>query len=313
MSIADLDLRSNCRFVQFQLWRDCPNNCDFCYNKSLINPDKLKILPQIIDKLQDPLMDKFNEFGLIGGELFGHELDDPEVKRLFYQITDNIVARIERGQVNKLYVTSALLFKDLSNLWEFIEYLDQRRCLKHLLLCTSYDTLYRFKNERSEQLWSDNMMSLIAGGVNVHTETILTNHFIKQVLANKFSIKDFEQQFGKLNFIQPQCNTNCATKAEFVQQLPDFLPERLLFLKFLHKVHAEQLINLDEFLNENLHSDLLYLEHNGYLYEFMGRRRWPSLMDAYYRDIGRNFYHLGYADSDIKMESDVQAFKEMVS
>lgn len=313
MSTADLDLRSNCRFVQFQLWRDCPNNCDFCYNKHLSNPDKLKILPQIIDKLQDPLMDKFNEFGLIGGELFGHELDDPEVKRLFYEIVDNIIDRIKNKQVNKLYITSALLFRNTDNLYEFIEHLEQNKCLKYLLLCTSYDTLYRFKNEQARQLWINNMLNLIANGINVHTETILTNHFIKQVLTNRFDIKEFEQSFGKLNFIQPQCNSNCETKAEFIQQLPDFLPERSLFLKFLHKVHAEQLINLDEFLNENLHSDLLYLEHHGYLYEFMGRRRWPSLMDAYYRDIGRNFYHLGYADSDIKMESDVQAFKEMVA
>ena len=60
-----LDLKSNSRFVQFQLWRNCNCNCDFCYNKGLKDGHQLAVLPAIYDKLQEPLINHFNEIGLI--------------------------------------------------------------------------------------------------------------------------------------------------------------------------------------------------------------------------------------------------------
>ena len=53
------------------------------------------------------------------------------------------------------------------------------------------------------------------------------------------------------------------------------------------------------------------MEVHGYLYEFLGRRRFPTMMDAYYRRLGRNFFHVGYIDSDVRIEDDVKVFKEL--
>ena len=313
--IDKLDLKSNSRFVQFQLWRNCNCNCDFCYNKGMKDTDQVWSLKAIIDKIQQPIVSKFNEIGLIGGEIFGMYLEDEQVDKLFYQLIDIIIKRIKTSTVNKVYITSALLYKDTSTLYKFLNYIKDSQVIDKFLLCTSYDTKYRFKNENSVRLWETNVEKIHKDfpEVNIHTETILTNDFIKKVLDDQFNIKQFETKYKtKLNFIEPQCNSNVDTKEQFNEQLPDFLPERKLFIKFLHKIWKENQTSITEFLNEQLHSDLLYLECNGYLYEFMGRRRFPTLMDSYYRTIGRKFYHLGYCDSDILIEQDVEAFKASV-
>lgn len=311
-----LDLRSDCRFVQFQLWRDCSCNCDFCYNKGLKDTDKVWSLNAIINKIKtDSIIDHFNEIGFIGGETFGKQLDDPEVKRLFYVLMQLVIDRVNNGQIKKIYMTTSLMYKNTDSLIEFLEFIKRNHALDKLLICTSYDTIYRFKNENSEQLWKNNIMMLHQKypELAIHTETILTQDFIEKVLNDQFDIIKFQQQYQtKLNFIEPQCNSNCSTKQQFNEQLPRFLPKRKDFIKFIKKVYSNGSLNVDEFLNESLHSDLLYLEHEGYLYEFLGRRRFPTLMDVYYRKIGRNFYHLGYADSDIKMEDDVKSFKELI-
>ena len=311
-----LDLRSKCRFVQFQLWRDCNCNCDFCYNKGLKDTNKVWSLNAIINKIKtDSIINKFNEIGFIGGETFGKQLDDPEVKNLFYVLMQLVVDRVNVGQIKKIYITTSLLYKNTDNLVEFIEFIKNKNILDKVLICTSYDTIYRFKNENSEELWRKNMSFLHNkySDLAIHTETILTQDFIEKVLSGEFNILKFQKELKtKLNFIEPQCNSNCDTKEQFNRELPRFLPNRKDFIKFIRKVYSEGAINIDEFLNESLHSDLLYLECDGYLYEFLGRRRFPTLMDVYYRKIGRNFYHLGYADSDIKMEDDVQSFKELI-
>lgn len=313
--LSDLDLKSNSRFVQFQLWRNCNCNCDFCYNKGLKDGDQLAVLPAIYEKMQDPLIDHFNEIGLIGGELLGKQLDNDQARTWFYKILDLIVHKIKNGKCNKVYITSALLFKDRQNLIDFLFYIKNNGVIDRFLLCTSYDTIYRFKNEHSEQLWISNMDWIhdFWPELKTHTETILTNDFICRVLINQFNIREFENRFNtKQNFIIPQCNSNVETKELFIKQLPNFLPERAKFIKFMHKIWAENQTSMHEFLNEQLHSDLLYLECNGYLYEFWGRRRFPTLMDSYYRKLGRSFYHLGYADSAVKMEDDVRIFKDGV-
>lgn len=313
--LSDLDLKSNSRFVQFQLWRNCNCNCDFCYNKGLKDGDQLAVLPAIYEKMQDPLIDHFNEIGLIGGELLGKQLDNDQARVWFYKILELIVHKIKNGKCNKVYITSALLFKDKQNLIDFLFYIKENGVIDRFLLCTSYDTIYRFKNEHSEQLWVDNMNWLhdFWPELKTHTETILTNDFISKVLDNEFNIKEFEQRYHtKQNFIIPQCNSNVETKELFIKQLPNFLPERAKFIKFMHKIWAENQTAMHEFLNEQLHSDLLYLECGGYLYEFWGRRRFPTLMDSYYRKLGRSFYHLGYADSPVKMEDDVRIFKDQI-
>lgn len=313
--ISRLSLGCPNRFVQFQLWRNCNVNCDFCYNKGLGNTDKLWAVKAVYEKMLEPVMTRFNEYGLIGGEIFGKELNDPEVRVGFYKIINLIIERIKLNIIDKVYITTSLIYKDRQSLVEFCEYLKYHDVESKFLICTSYDTIYRFKNENSEKLWSDNMDFLRKNypKLPVHVESILTQDFIEKVLLNQFDIKAFEARYKtKLNFIEPQCNSNCLTKEEFDKQLPRFLPKRNDFLKFLAKCTKDKSIDIFEFLNEALHSDLLYMECNGYLYEFLGRRRFPTMMDAYYRKLGRNFYHLGYVDSDIKVEDDVKAYRDLV-
>lgn len=309
-----LDLDNKYRFVQFQLWRNCPLTCDFCYNKGIKNTNKIWSLNEIIKKLNDPIISKFNHIGLIGGEIFGKELSDTHVKELFYKLIDIINDKIKSKSVDQVYITTALLYKDTSSLEEFIQYLISSQVVDKYLLCTSYDTIYRFKNENSVELWERNMWMIRDKypELRVHTEAIITQDLIEKVLNNEFSVSDFQRKYNtKLNFIEVQCNSNCRTKEEFDKELPRFMPKRKDFLKFMHKISKDPAVNMKEFLNEALHSDLLYMEVHGYLYEFLGRRRFPTMMDAYYRRLGRNFFHVGYIDSDVRIEDDVKVFKEL--
>lgn len=309
-----LDLDNKYRFVQFQLWRNCPLTCDFCYNKGIKSTNKIWSLNEIIKKFNDPIISKFNHIGLIGGEIFGKELSDTHVKELFYKLIDIINDKIKSKSVDQVYITTALLYKDTSSLEEFIQYLISSQVVDKYLLCTSYDTIYRFKNENSVELWERNMWMIRDKypELRVHTEAIITQDLIEKVLNNEFSVSDFQRKYNtKLNFIEVQCNSNCRTKEEFDKELPRFMPKRKDFLKFMHKISKDPAVNMKEFLNEALHSDLLYMEVHGYLYEFLGRRRFPTMMDAYYRQLGRNFFHVGYIDSDVRIEDDVKVFKEL--
>ena len=90
----DLDLTSNNRFVQFQLWRDCDIGCEFCHNKGVVNCNsKIDNIRITIDLIKNnPTVQKYNEIGLIGGELFGKQLKDPKVKKEFLKLIKLIVS-----------------------------------------------------------------------------------------------------------------------------------------------------------------------------------------------------------------------------
>lgn len=313
--LSKLDLFNKYRFVQFQLWRDCTCNCDFCYNKGLGNSDKIKSLNFIYNKITtDPLINKFNEIGFIGGETFGKQLDNPQVKKLFYKVMNIVVDKLKSGQFNKLYITTSLIYKNTDSLIEFIEFIKSHNLTNKLLICTSYDTIYRFKNKISEDLWKSNVnfLHLKYPELLIHTQIILTNDFITKVIEGKFNILEFQEKYKTvIDYIEPSCNSKCKTVAEFNSELPNFFPTRSNFLKFLKFTTSNNLIDLNRFLNPNLRSDLLYVEYDNKPYEFWGRRKnTDELLKAYCNKMGRTIVYSSYADSAVRLEDDVKAFKD---
>ena len=98
-----LDLKSDNRFMQFELWKDCKNNCKFCFNKCLPDIDKIDNLDYIISKLNDVFSDNFNEIGFIGGEIFDDQLKDKEVHDKFYQMFSIVISKAKANKIKKIY------------------------------------------------------------------------------------------------------------------------------------------------------------------------------------------------------------------
>ena len=97
-------------FIQYELWKDCSNACKFCFNRGQQDLDKIESLNFVIDKLDDEELNDYNEIGFIGGEFFDTQLDNKEVRTLFYKLIDKCIDKIKSNKIDKLYITTALLF-----------------------------------------------------------------------------------------------------------------------------------------------------------------------------------------------------------
>ena len=314
----NLSLEDKNRFVQFQIWRDCPVGCEFCYNKNITPTvskiENLKWIESLIEN--EPIVNEYNEIGLIGGETFSKELSDRSVREEFYGLIQLIISKMKEGKVEKLYLTTSLIFKDNWNLLEVLEKFKEENLENKILICTSYDTKYRFKNENSLKFWENNILEIHRQytKVPIHVETIITQDFCEKVLRGEFSITHFREKYDvHVDYIEASINDNSKTLEEFNRKLPGFLPERKTFFRFLDFVRLNNLVDWDSFFNYNLHSDLMFIEHKGERLVFDGRRKGNERLLKWYATerLGRSLYTACYSDNYRSILEDVKAYKEL--
>lgn len=307
------------KFIQYELWKDCHNQCQFCYNKGEPKTNKLLRLNYILDKLNSEESDLFDEIGFIGGEFFHNQIDDVEVKSLFYKLFDICTEKRKQNKLNKLCVCTSLMFDINRHFVEFINYLNDNNLLDITLICTSYDTIYRFQNDTQLSLWENNMIELhnLFPTLKLHTETLLTQDFINKVLEDKFNIKEFCERFHTtIDYIEPSTGFFYNTKYEMDKVLPNFFPTKSSFIKFIKKTaFEEKSVNLQDLLNPYLRANVLYYTDKGENMVIRGRQRNPDcrilkkvMVDGlnygdevrtvpqFYKDFDR-----GFIDSDLSM------------
>lgn len=305
------------KFIQFQLWRECASNCSFCYLKGMKDVhNKADALIQTIEYIKSLDFSQYNEIGLTGGEFFAKQLSSIRIANLFYSLNAILAKLLYAKKISKVYITTSLLAKDLSELFECLDIYKHYKVSNQVLICTSYDTKYRFKNEISEELWKSNMKHIysIYPEVMLHTEIICTQDFISKVLNNKISIKQLEKEYHtKINYIKPQCNTTAKTKEEFDKQLPNFLLHRQDFLRFLKKCKTENLLDLNELFNYSLHSDeYAYFDENNKMHILKDRcKNFNEGCLELSKLVGRTLSVLEYIDSNASIDNDVNFFKEV--
>ena len=306
-----LDLKSDNRFMQFELWKDCKNNCKFCFNKCLPDIDKIDNLDYIISKLNDVFSDNFNEIGFIGGEIFDDQLKDKEVHDKFYQMFSIVISKAQANKIKKIYITSSLLFSDLAYLNEFLIIMQKSNVLDKMLLCTSFDTVGRFHTKEHLQLWKTNMKWLKTNFpiLTLHTEIIVTQDFIEQVLSEKFDIIKFQNEYSTtIDYLEPNTGSYYSGKEEFNRNVPKFLPRRADFIKFLHKTCIkDKSIELFKLFSKKIRSDMLYLVYGNAHIEIKGRRNAGRLYGMHLPIMPK----FGYIDSDIDMLDDVNALRSI--
>lgn len=296
------------KFIQYELWKECRNGCEFCFNRGQKSLDKIERLNYVIEKLNDPEVDEYNEIGFIGGEFFDIELRDEKVQRLFFQLFKICADKVQAGKLDKIYVTTGLIFDIQPYLIPFLEFLRIWGISDKTLLCTSYDTKYRFHTPEKEELWKNNMKYIHEhyNEVKLHTEIIVTQDFINKVLDETFSITKFKEEYNTgIDYIEPSSGFYFNDKKDAAKYLIDFFPTKSSFIKFLKKTVLENHeIDLTTFLSMEVRSDKIY--NIDYEPTVIENRR-----DINIRIVPKDKtkkYEFGFIDSDDKMVEVARTF-----
>lgn len=297
------------KFIQYALWNDCKIGCKFCYNKGQKDVNKIESLNFVLNKMREPEVDEYNEIGFIGGEFFNGELEDTKVINLFYKLFDTIK---ELNHFDKIYVTTSLIYDIDPWLCPFLNTMKVIGLLDKILLCTSYDTAYRFYTRERENLWKHNMLELhrLYPELKTHVETIVTQHFIDAVLQDKFSIREFCDTFHtRMDFIDPDSGFFYKDKYECQKDIPGFFPTKTSFLKFLRKVGLQtKEIDLRTFLSMDIRSSKSYYIDNGIYIENNDRRNGHGEITPIDKE---KKFDIGLIDSDENMRKIVEQFMEI--
>ena len=257
-------------FLQFELWKDCPHNCGFCFNKPWRHNFNKKIklinLDYALNYLNTNDLSGYDFIGYIGGEFFTGALRDSEVRYNFYKLIEKTCELLNNGVFKRFQFTANLLYLnefDEQDFFDFLEYLRLHTDLSKCLLCTSYDTKYRFNNDKELENWK-RLMKLLKGSalyrkLNLHVETIPTQAFIDLVLNDEFNIIEFKKEFQcAFDIADIHTGYGYKTKLEMQKDLPEFFPKREDFLKFLTKVFSDGALNRDNICHFNSMAYTLY-------------------------------------------------------
>lgn len=291
-------------FIQYELWKDCKNGCKFCFNKGQPDLDKLESLNFIINKIQEPEVDDYSEIGFIGGEFFDDQLNDVKVWMKFIEIFDICKQKIECGKIKKIYLTTSLLYKVNRFLLPFLNLMRAFGISDKILICTSYESKYRFHTKELLKLWQDNMLWLHEEfpEVKLHTEMIVTQFFIDEVLNDTFSITKFKETYHtEVDYIEPASGFYYIDKQDMYKDIKDFFPTKSSFIKFLIKTAVKSKeISLFKFLSMNIRSDKVYCYLDGKLLCLDSRRKTnKGFIDA--KKDAKIKYEMGFIDSNDKM------------
>lgn len=240
--------KTNMHMVQFGVWPDCTNNCEFCLRlnrKPYTKEQKIFWLNTIAENIKN--IDWKNKFSkgisLLGGELY--YIKDKEIQAAFLNLIDVIIEYVLKpGEKDTKYssVTNGIYKPDF--LYSVIDKIVGSVGISHVDLNFSYDLKYRYKTEKSQQIVIKNINEFRDRyDYKVGVQMILTQYVIDLWKSGKFEVNKFiEDNFPgcSLSFLYPH---KIRTKHK---ALPDFFFKRLDFLKFISYLKKE---NYEIYLN----------------------------------------------------------------
>lgn len=295
--------------IQYTPWIDCNVGCDFCFIRNQPDVNKVKSLEYILSLLKLPEVKEADGFGLIGGEFFQNQLSDPRVKELFYTLVDRILDICVERDLPTFWIASSLIFKMEKELFPFLNHVRERGLLDRILLCTSWDSLYRFKSLRAEKLWECNVLRLheLYPELRIHVETVLTEHFLNLCLDGGYNKHEFEKRFDvRVDYLEP--NTGFQGIETFLKQVPNFLAKRATFLRFVREVVSTWPTQEKfDFLNPLIRSNIVYNLEDGEHHRIADRHIIPiSQLPT------NHVIKYGYSDSDRNMVDDYKLLKDSI-
>lgn len=226
--------------VQYGLWPNCTNDCDFCLLQDRIyksKEERLRVLAATKENIKTvDWKDKFsNGISLLGGEVF--YTDSQEIKDSFLDLIDKIIEIVfKQSEIARLSIVSNGIYDSKILLEPTLNLLDKKGVLSRLDLNFSYDMKYRFHNQESLDLMIKNT-NLVYDlyGIFPCVQTCLTQYLIDAYLNNTFNIFKFQREHfphTELTFLYPhEINTG--------KILDDFFFKRNSLIKFIKRLKQD--------------------------------------------------------------------------
>ena len=237
--------------VQFGVWSNCCNACDFCLREERIPYSKEKQL-YYLDMIKKNIeyidwKDKFS-YGipLLGGELY--YITDKDLQKSFLELIDIIIEKILKVSPNPecKYSTVTNGLYDPTFLYQVIDKIVKEVGLKAIDVNFSYDLKYRFKSEEDRLKVLKNINDFHKRyNYNVGVQMIMTQYVINEWKAGRFDVNKFMEEEipgNYLTFLYPHpirtgkklndFNFNRTDFLDFIQYLKDECYN--VYLSFLH-------------------------------------------------------------------------------
>ncbi len=295
--------------IQFELWKNCTNGCDFCFNKGLpcsTNEDKIRILKEVRYRLVRLNYECYDKIGFIGGELFGNQIEDEEVFKEFYKLFELCIYLLQDKKINQINFTSNLLAEDNSRMYQILDLIKLSGLLNRFELCTSYDSKYRFNTEEKERIWHYNMLYVKQNysELQTHIEILPTQDFCEKCLSGEFNYEWFKETYDSaIDYSDLNSGFYYKDKFEMEKAVPGFFPKRATFLRWVKTGLEQGWFKIEDICNYSIFFNELYmLDKTNHFIQYIRHGHDEQLP---YGRINQS----DYINSDVPMYIDLQKIK----
>lgn len=254
--------------IQFELWKNCSNGCDFCFNKGLpcsTTKEKIRILKEVKYRLARLNYNYYNKIGFIGGELFGEQIDDEDVFNEFYKLFEMCIYLIQDKKINQVNFTSNLLNKNTEKMYKILDLIKISGITNKFELCTSYDSKYRFNDGTKFELWNNTLLEIKEKYPNLqtHIEILPTQDFCEKCLSGEIDLIEFKKKYNSaIDYSDLNSGFLYKDKFEMEKCVPGFFPKRTTFLKWVKTGLEKQWFKIDDICNYSMFFNELYMLNN---------------------------------------------------
>lgn len=295
--------------VQYGLWSNCSNNCDFCLLKErdyISEQAQLNRLDFTIENINYvDWENKFNHgISLLGGELY--YCPSQKVQEKFLELIDVIIKKILKVSKNPdcRYSTVTNGIYEPTFLFKVIDKFVEQGVFDKVDINFSYDLKYRYHNEESRLLCLENIRKYNERyGVKVNVQMIVTQHLI-----NEFNNGNIEFNSFKDNVING--NNLCLLyphKVRTGKVLNDFFFKRKDFINFLRTLQSKYPEMFENFMFSIYNSSKF--KYSGYYHRLSEDRTQQPELEAdkinENSNCGHSTLYQCYADSDKCMMCDL--------
>ena len=301
--------------VQYSIWSNCCNNCDFCLRKERIPYSREKQLLTLRRTRKNldfvDWKDKFSDgISLLGGELY--YIEDKELQDEFMLLIDDIIEKVLKVSPNPnvKYSTVTNGIYNPEFLYRVIDRIIDKVGIQAVDLNFSYDLKYRYKNEERRKLVLKNINDFHQRyNYKVGVQMILTQYVIDMWKRGEFDVNKFIDENipgNTLCFLYPHPIETGLNLTDFNFKRRDLFD----FLKYLKEA------------NYFVYVSFMLSTMNSCSYKYTGLKNRTSLdftEEPKFTDgkeilteCGHSILYRCYTDSDKCLLCDLMAFDEEV-
>ena len=301
--------------VQYSIWSNCCNNCDFCLRKERIPYSREKQLLTLRRTRKNldfvDWKDKFSDgISLLGGELY--YIEDKELQDEFMLLIDDIIEKVLKVSPNPnvKYSTVTNGIYNPEFLYRVIDRIVDKVGIQAVDLNFSYDMKYRYKNEERRKLVLKNINDFHQRyNYKVGVQMILTQYVIDMWRRGEFDVNKFIDENipgNTLCFLYPHPIETGLNLTDFNFKRRDLFD----FLKYLKEA------------NYFVYVSFMLSTMNSCSYKYTGLKNRTSLdftEEPKFTDgkeiltkCGHSILYRCYTDSDKCLLCDLMAFDEEV-